>query len=128
MDYQGVIIEESLDTKDILEEVNILSTKVEPINERHQTPWVSQWTLHTIKVPEAEAQVLAENISKVLDPKHEWYADFKNESHHYIIFRNKVFFVDRHSEHEYQQVREYGISLGIPEYQVNFSRQVIKSE
>lgn len=46
MNYKGVIIEESLNNKDVLENITALSTKIEPINEKHQTPWLKQWTLH----------------------------------------------------------------------------------
>lgn len=50
MDYKGVIIEESLENKDVLDHVTIVSTKVEPVTTGHQTPWVKQWTLHTVEI------------------------------------------------------------------------------
>ena len=37
MNYKGVIIEESLENKDVLKEVVILATKVEPVIEKHKT-------------------------------------------------------------------------------------------
>lgn len=121
--YKGVIIEESLENKDVLKKVKIISTKVEKVTDEHQTPWLSQWTLHTIEVPEAKAQNIAEAISKVLDYSHgsSWYADYKNDTYHYIIFRNKVFCIDRGSKEQYDEVKNYGISLGIPEHQLDFA-------
>jgi len=59
-----------------------------------------------------------------LDSGHDWYADFKNDTHHYIIFRNKIFFVDKQSKEQYDEAKKYGISLGIPEYQVDFHPEV----
>lgn len=56
--YLGTIIEESLGNKDVLNDVKILSTKIEPI------------------------------------------------------------------EDQYQKAKEYGVSLGIPEYQVDFSPDI----
>ena len=47
MNYQGVIIEESLENKDILKDIKILKTKIEPVKEKHKTSWVKQWTLPT---------------------------------------------------------------------------------
>lgn len=38
MDYKGIIIEESLEDKSVLDEVKIVDTKVEPITPRHKTP------------------------------------------------------------------------------------------
>ena len=120
MNYKGVIIEESLENKDILKDVKILSTKVEKVTKEHETPWLSKWTLDTIEIPEDEAKEVAEKISKSLDRAHNgsWYADFKNDTHHYIIFRDKVFYIDRESKEQYDEAERYGISLGIPKHQL----------
>ncbi|MCL5004100.1 MAG: hypothetical protein M1352_02410 [Patescibacteria group bacterium] len=124
--YNGTIIEESLANKDVLKKVKIISTKVEPITDEHKTPWLSQWTLHAVEIPENEAQSVAEEISKSLDYSHNssWYADYKNNAHHYIIFRDKIFYIDRKSKEQYDEAKRYGISLGIPEYQVDFHPEV----
>ena len=124
MNYKGVIIEESLENIDILKEVKISETKVEEVVEEHKTPWIKQWTLHTVEIPENQVASVAEKISKALDSEHNWYADFKNDTHHYIIFRGKVFFVDKQSKEQYDEAKKYGISLGIPEYQVDFHPEV----
>ena len=121
MNYKGVIIEESLEKKDVLKDIQILETKIEQATEKHKTPWIKQWTLHTVEIPENRAEDIAEKISSALDSEHNWYADFKNETHHFIIFRNKVFFIDRKSKDQYDEAKQYGISLGIPEYQVDFA-------
>lgn len=124
--YNGTIIEESLVNKDVLKKVKIISTKIEPITDEHKTPWLSQWTLHAVEIPENEAQSVAEEISKSLDYSHNssWYADYKNNTHHYVIFRDKIFYIDRKSKEQYDEVKRYGISLGIPEYQVDFHPEV----
>ena len=121
--YNGTIIEESLANKDVFKKVKILSTKVEKVTDEHQTPWLSQWTLHTVEILESEAQAIAEEISKSLDYSHDssWYADYKNDTHHYIIFHDKIFYIDRKSKEQYDEAKRYGISLGIPEYQVDFA-------
>ena len=75
---------------------------------------------HTIEIPENQVKSVAKDLSKSLDSKHNWYADFKNDKFHYIIFRNKVFFIDRTSKKQYDEAKNYGISLGIPAYQVDF--------
>lgn len=124
--FQGVIIKESLENKDVLKKVKIISTKVEKVTDEHKTPWLSQWTLHTVEIPENEAQAIAEEISKSLDYSHNssWYADYKNDTHHYIIFRDKIFYIDRTSKEQYDEAKRYGILLGIPKYQVDFHPEV----
>jgi len=125
MDYKGVIIEESLENKDILQDVTVLSTKVEQVTEEHHTPHLKQWTLHTVEIPEDRGEEIAEKLSKVLETSHgHWYADFKNEKFHYVVFRDRVFKVDQSKPEEYRQVTEYGIPLGIPDYQLDFSPDI----
>jgi len=125
--YCGTIIEESLVDKLILQTLNITSTRVEQVTEKEHTPWLTQWTLHKVEIPDSEAAKVAETLSKNLDYSHggAWYADFRNETHHYIIYLNKIFFVDRRSREQYDKAKQYGLSLGIPEYQVDFHRRLI---
>lgn len=127
MNYKGVIIEESLADISVLKKVKILSTGVERVTEKHQTSWIKQWTLHNVEVPEEKAAEIAEDISRALDREHEWYADYKTDTDHYIIYRDKVFHVtDRASVEQYDAAKEYGISIGIPAYQVDFSPNVTR--
>ena len=122
MSFNGVTIEESLTDKSVLNDVNIISTKVEPVTEHHKTPWVKQWTLHTVEIQDDKAAEVADKISKALDKDHDWYADFKTETEHYVIYTGKVFHItDRSDKKQYDEVTEYGISIGIPDYQVDFS-------
>lgn len=121
MNYKGVIIEESLDNSSILKQVKVIDTKVEEATEERKTPWVKQWTLHSVEIPENDADSVAEKLSKDLDREHSWYADFKNDKYHYIIFRDKVFKVDLNNPVLYKDAKQFGISLDIPEYQVDFA-------
>jgi len=126
MNYDGVIIEESLDNKDVLKIVKILKTKIEMVTPRMNTPHLKQWTLHTVEIPEEKADEIAQEISRSLKLKEEWYADYRNNQYHFIIFREKIFKVNRRSSFEYEKVKEYGISLGIPAHQVNFTEDVVR--
>lgn len=121
MNYKGVIIEESLEKADVLKDVVVVETKVEPVTEEHKTPWIKQWTLHTVEIQENKADQVAEKLSEDLDKKHEWYADYKNDQYHFIIYRGKVFKVDLNNPVLYKDAKQYGISVGIPEYQVDFA-------
>ena len=121
MNYEGVIIEESLDDTSVLGLVKILGTEVEAVTPEHQTPWVLQWTIHTVDVPDDQADSVAEKIAGTLDPHHGWYTDFKNDLFHYIIFRGRFFKVDRAAPAGYDAAVAYGLSLGIPDYQLDFS-------
>ena len=121
-DYSGIIIEESLGNTAVLKKVRITSTQTEKVTKGHRTPWVSQWTLHTVEIPEAHVEDIAWEVSEALDTEHDgsWYADFKNDEQHVVIFHNRVFLIDRRSDAQYEEARQYGLSLGIPEYQLDF--------
>lgn len=120
MNYTGTLIEESLSDKQVLSLVKILSTKVEDVTEKHKTPWLKQWTLHLVEVEEIKADEIAEILSKTLN-KNYWYADYKNDKWHYIIFSDKIFKVDKQNPTLYQDAKKYGLDLGIPPYQIDFA-------
>lgn len=127
--YIGVIIEESLVDRSILDDIRMISTKVEAVTERHKTPWVKQWTMHTVEIPEAKIADIAEKISRALDKAHNWYADFKTDTEHYIVYTGKVFHItNRTDKKQYDKATEYGISIGIPDYQVDFSPHLMQWE
>lgn len=118
--YVGVIIEESLENTDVLDNIEILSTDISPVTEANATPWLKVWTLHTVEIKVHNVDMVAELLSKSLDTKGHWYADFRNTEYHYVIFRDKVFKINRSDSAQYAQVKEYGISKGIPDYQLDF--------
>ena len=126
MNYTGTIIVESLLDAGVLAQVKILSTKVEPVTPAHHTPWLKKWTLHKVEIAEEAAKEVAQKISLYLDYSHKsaWYADFRNEAQHYIIFKDKIFVVKKGDKPGYEAVQNYGLSLGIPKHQVDFPQNL----
>lgn len=129
MVFTGVIIEESLIDVAVLEDVDVTRTDVEPVTATHRTPWVSRWTLHTVQIPEGRAAQVADRLSRALDRDHDWYADFRTETEHYVVYSGRVFHItDRSDKAQYDEASAYGLSLGIPDYQVDFSPHVTQWE
>jgi hypothetical protein len=120
MNYVGTIIEESLEKKDILKDIKILSTKIEKVTKKHKTPWLKKWTLHRVEVSADKVAKISDELSRCMESAHNWYADYKNNRLHFIVFRNKVFRIDVNSKEQYEQVKKYGLSLGIPKHQIDF--------
>lgn len=122
MNYKGVIIEESLEDRSFLKRIKIIETTIEPVTHKHNTPWVSQWTMYSIEIPKELGEELAEEISKLFDKNHpRWYIDYKNDQYHFIIYDRKVFKVDLKNSVLYKDAKDYGISIGIPDYQLDFT-------
>jgi len=116
--FSGAIIEESLQDTSVLSEVKIIETNIYPVEERHETPWLEKWTLHIVEVPPSKADYIAEKISNSIDVRHigNWYADFKNEQCHYVIFHQKVFKLK--TETDWAAMRSHARSIGVPEHQI----------
>ena len=120
MSFTGVVIEESLADPGVLRRLRVVATKIEPVTAGHRTPWLTRWTLHTIAVADDEAATVAELLSGALLPGH-WYADFKGERQHYVVFPGKVFVVERDRPEQYDAVVAHGLECGIPAHQLDFS-------
>lgn len=119
--YSGCIIEESLTNKDVLKEFIITRTNVEKVTEESNTPDLDVWTMHIVEIAENKIESIVPLLSKSIDGSRKnggWYTDLKSDDWHYIIFSGKVFKVDRSSDEQYEQAKEYGMSIGIPEYQL----------
>lgn len=69
---------------------------------------------------------MAEILSKSLERSNAWYADFKNEARHYVIFYEKIFKIDRRNEKQYEEAKRYGLSLQIPAHQLDFGQELEK--
>ncbi len=125
MNFKGVIIEESLKDKSILKALEILKTRVEEVTPKHLTPWLKRWTLHTVSIPAQNADEIAKKISKSFDYSHKsaWYADFNNGEQFYVIYKDKIFKWKKGESIGPQKARDWGITLGIPQYQVDFPSQ-----
>lgn len=120
MNYKGVIIEESLNDNSIINELEIVDTYIGRTTAREATPWLEQWTLQTVIIPEEKIEHYANELSKLIDKKHidSWYCDFRNNQNHYVIYSDKVFKLDRSNKKEYEAMRNYGVNIGIPQEQL----------
>lgn len=118
-----MIIEESLRDKSLLKnnDIRILKTTIQNATEWHQTPWLKQWTVHDVEIPDGiDPDLLAQKISQAIDKEHKtaWYADYKDNKTHYVIFRGRIFKLDRSSKKDYDELKDYALSIGLPKYMV----------
>lgn len=116
--YKGVVIEESLDDSKILKTVKVTGTRVEKVTESHATPHLTQWTLHSVEVEASHITETAQQVSRTLQPA--WYVHFYNDKEFFIVFKDKVFSFLKSDEKGRQRAIDYGLGLGIPEYQLDF--------
>ena len=116
--YEGCIIEESLGNKDIITFFDIARTEIVPVTEAIATPWLKNWTMHMVEIDEMYINDAVIKLKSALNNEGNWYVDLKNEDYHYIIFNDKIFKVNRSSQEQYNEVKQYGLARGIPVYQL----------
>lgn len=119
-DFKGVIIEESLRSKETLKSIQILSTKVEEVTPEHKTPWLIKWTLHTVEIPQERIDRIPNELKDSLEKNHPWYIHLWNESELVVLYHNKIFKFTHNDKEKRVKAIRYGVSLGIPEYQLDF--------
>jgi len=120
MNYKGVIIEESLINDDIVKELEIIDTYIGRTTAREATPWLEQWTLQKVIISEDKIEEYTSRLSELIDTKHcgDWYCDFRNDEFHFVVFSNKKFKLNRKNKQDYVDMRNYAISVGLPEHQL----------
>ncbi len=80
--YKGAIVEESLESNDILKKFNVLETSVTD----DENP-VDRWHIHIVESVKTDLIELSKHIKPT-----KWYAHFWNEDREVIvIFRDKIF-------------------------------------
>jgi len=102
--YKGIIIEESLEDKNLVKKMQILDTKI-----------AGTWTIHTILISKSDIEGLASYIKQ--GP---WYAHFWHGNEVLAIFRDKIFKFKHNEPKTWRDTIGHGISIGIPSQQLNF--------
>jgi hypothetical protein len=123
--YRGTIIEESLKDRSVLDGVRIVSGEIEDVTTSHNTPWLRQWTIDEVEIEDMAIKGFTRRLQAAMETEHpSWYADFKGEQDHYIVFPGKIFYIDQRRNDSYNDAVTYGVSLGIPKRQLDFSQKV----
>jgi len=116
--YEGCIIEESLDNREVITLFKVVRTEITPVTEASATPWLDNWTMHMIEIDKDNIDDAVVKLQDSLKKDENWYADLKNDDFHYIVFNDKIFKVSRSSKEQYNEVYQYGLVQGIPAYQL----------
>jgi hypothetical protein len=109
--YDGVIIKETLTDELLLDYLTIDKVEICKTNET-----IKYWTMvffhsTTKDLPERLANTIIDD----------WFADMKEDSIKYIIFKNKILKYEIGNQSEKDSVLSYMRSRGIPEEQFNWS-------
>lgn len=109
-DYKGTIVEESLEDNRIINGLEITKFKISEDDDPTE-----RWHLYTVKVSKEEI----EKLSKYLKVG-KWYMHFWREREVLAVFKDKVFEFNYDDKSTWQEAVSYGLSLGIPQEQLDF--------
>ena len=117
-EFHGIIVDKSLKSQKVLEQLNVLSKSTAPDEDA--------WTLYKISVPEEKVQETVQLIQKSLSGG-AWYAHLYDGTKVIAIFRNRVFEMVNNPVF-FRPAVKYGVSIGIPEEQLNFKPNKFEEE
>lgn len=123
MNYRGIIIEESLGDKSILDKCEILKTKVAEIDAR------TTWYMHKVQIAEENIHEFTKELIEKMDPNGRWYSHFyhedPNKTQMIVTFYKKRFC---ESKDNFDRSVEYGLQEGIPQEQLDFVPRDVADE
>jgi hypothetical protein len=116
MKYSGLVLEESLAGNDCLSLLTILKREIWTVA---SGPQPEIWTALFFENEDDGAEAVAAALAR--DLKDAWYADFSAPTRKYVVFKGKVFAYEFGQTEIKQSARNYGLSLGIPEGQLDWT-------
>jgi len=114
--FKGLLLEESLNDLDVLKLVKITKTEKWDVPDAiDYQPKI--WTAISFEGEKSKVEEIAEKMSKII--KEKWYLNISTENIKYVVFFNKIFKYPKGDDKIKKQAIEYGISIGIPEKQMD---------
>lgn len=114
--FHGIIIQESLRDPSVLRNVTILGTKQG-----------KDWKLLVVSVPDSRMDSVLELVKSNLrtDEGISYYTHFYSNDRLILVFPDRVFHIKPNKE-TWKPVVDYGLSMGIPKEQPEFSQIVLR--
>ncbi|PIP74662.1 MAG: hypothetical protein CO135_01320 [Candidatus Levybacteria bacterium CG_4_9_14_3_um_filter_35_16] len=114
--WQGVILEESLSDKSLLDMVTIVGTNVSKLESENRV-----MTFHQVEVPASSEQEYVAKAMKTIKPA--FYTHLCRDGHMTVIYQGKTFsFVD--GDPQLIEAIDYGKSVGIISEQMPFQHLI----
>ena len=108
-EYKGCIVEESIDDNRVLN--NLKTVKIRITDEADPE---KRWHIYDSLVSEEEINKLHEHL------KQSWYMHFWKDNTMIVLFKGKKFTLDVNDKETWKPAIEYGLSINIPEEQLDF--------
>lgn len=117
MNYKGVIIEESLENKELLNLCSIVSTRISTNDDPKTNAGEPRWTLDQVEVLPSNIEEVIKQLSTNLKLPN-WWADLSLDDEIYIIFHGRIFKGKNLDLKFRKEVIDYAHSLNLPDGQI----------
>jgi hypothetical protein len=117
--WRGVIIEESLNDKSLLEYVDVVSTKSALLEKEE---FKGMFHFHNVQVPDDRIEEVVERAKAAI--KDRWYIHLCKGDEMIAIYKGKDFRYTRGNADQLAKLREYGLAIGINEAQLPDDRLI----
>jgi len=117
--WKGVIIEESLEDKNILGDVEIAHTNTTTLEEEDNR---GNFHFHKVQVSDDKIEKVIEIAKSSL--KKGWYMHFCKGNEMIVMFKGKIFKHKKGNKASLTKILEYGLSLGINKSQLPDDRLI----
>ena len=119
---KGTLLAESLK---IGAELSVAGLRLTLVSRRDVSASVSAvqppvWTFLEFEADDAVAGPLAESLAQSLLAEGGWYADFRADDDHVVVFAGKVFCYQRGDQDGRAGAIDYGRAMGVPEHQLDW--------
>lgn len=121
--YTGALITQSLKPGTELTGVRLVVDRLVTFDKSDAAPdQPTRWTMIFFTVDDADAERLAAWCAdSLLSEPGVWYADFRNEAEHFVVYPSKIFRYPIGDRDGRQQAVDHGRRLGVPESQLDWS-------
>lgn len=119
MVWKGVIIEESLENRNILNLVRIINTRETSLEKEDEKGILH---FHRIELEDDKKDEFVQKASSAM--KQGWYIHICKDAVMTIIFKEKVFSFNRSQKDKIENAKKYGISIGIVKEQMDIENMI----
>ncbi len=119
MVWKGVIIEESLGDKKLLDLVKIINTYKNTLENEEEKGFLH---FHKIELEDSRKDKFIPRAKQAI--KQGWYMHICKGNKMAVIFRNRIFEFTDKEKTKINQARDYGLSVGIKKEQLTFENLI----
>ena len=101
---RGTIVENSLANKSVLVDLQIVKTRTD-----------EDWILHDVVINESQIESIQKSLSE--GP---WYVHFWEGDNIVVVYKDKIFNIQKSDTSTWSEAIQYGKNLSIPEEQLDF--------